>query len=30
MAVVSYFLVVGGAVGLALGLYFTFRAAKLI
>ncbi|UBF26635.1 cytochrome b6-f complex subunit 6 [Kovacikia minuta CCNUW1] len=30
MAVFSYLLLVGGAFGLALGLYFGFRAAKLI
>lgn len=29
-AVVSYFLIVGGAIALAYGLFFTFRAIKLI
>lgn len=28
--VLAYFLLVGGAAGLALGLYFSFRAIKLI
>jgi hypothetical protein len=30
MALISYLLLVGGAFGLALGLYFSFRAIKLI
>ncbi|NJP11306.1 MAG: hypothetical protein HC866_19015 [Leptolyngbyaceae cyanobacterium RU_5_1] len=29
-AVVSYVLILGAAFGLALGLYFSFRAIKLI
>jgi hypothetical protein len=28
--VVTYFLLVGGAMGVALGLYFTLRTIKLI
>lgn len=28
--VIAYFLLVGGAIGLALALFFTFRAIKLI
>ncbi len=27
---ITYFVLLGGAFGLALGLYFTFRSAKLI
>ncbi|MCL6433766.1 MAG: cytochrome b6-f complex subunit PetL [Leptolyngbyaceae cyanobacterium HOT.MB2.61] len=30
MAVISYFLLLGAATGVALGLYFGLRAAKLI
>ncbi|MGA7935916.1 MAG: cytochrome b6-f complex subunit PetL [Kovacikia sp.] len=30
MAVISYLLLVGSAFGVALALYFGFRAAKLI
>lgn len=30
MAVVSYFLLVGGAIAVAYGLFFVFRSIKLI